>query len=325
MALTGVQSIVYGVEDLEKSIQFHVDFGLDLVDRDDRGADFALADGSRILIRRIDDESLPRDALTRPAVRKLVWRVDSEASLDALEKELGSDRAVERDADGVLNTVDDYGIALGFQVSETKPVSFEQVPVNTPTDIRRWNENRKWYEKASPQLIHHVGFALPDVDKLADFYVDRLNFRVTDISKGLAVFLLADGRQDHHSIFLIFSQIMGGGVLWDHVSYGVENVDELMTGANIMQRRGYSSFVGMGRHRISSAINYYVDNPAGGKSEYLTDTDYIDETWKPRLWDAAFGAFCWTAELCDFNRNEPPWDCTVIEGEVPRLGDFPVR
>ena len=167
-----------------------------------------------------------------------------------------------------------------------------------------------------------MGFAVPDIDLMADFYVERLNFRVTDISKDLAVLLLAEGRRDHHSIFIMRSDVVVGGVQWDRVSYGVENIDELMTGANNLQRRGYTSFIGMGRHRISSAINYYVDNPAGGKSEYLTDTDFVDENWKPRLWNPAFGAFFWTAELCDFNREDAPWDCAVIEGETPKFGEL---
>lgn len=321
MAITGIQSLVYGVEDLAISVQFHKDFGLTLVREDENGADFEVTDGSTIKIRGLNDPALPADVLSKPGVRELIWRVDTDAALDALEKNLSADRDVSRDADGILHTVDTYDIPIGFQVFEARSVSFEQVPVNTPTDVQRWNANRKWYERAAPALIHHVGYAVPDVDRLADFYMERLGFRVTDMSKGLAIFLLADGRQDHHNIFVARSERFGGGLLWNHASYGVENIDELMTGANHMQRLGYSSYNGMGRHRISSAINYYVNNPAGGDSEYLTDTDYVDETWKPRLWNPAFGFYHWTAELCDVNRKPAPEDCTIIEGVVPKLAD----
>ena len=325
MAITGVQSVVYGVEDLPKCIQFHKDFGLELAEENEKGAVFETTDGSTIVLRDRNDPSLPSDTMAKPSVRELVWRVDTEASLDALEKELSSDREVRRDENGVLHTVDAYGSGLGFQVFEARPVSFEHVPENTPTEIRRWNANRKWYKKATPQLIHHVGYAVPDVDKLVDFYVERLNFRITDISKGLAIFLLADGRQDHHNIFIMYSDRFGGGIHWSHVSYGVENFDEVMTGANNMQRKGYTSFVGAGRHRISSAANYYVQNPSGGDSEYLADTDYIDDNWKPRLWHAGFGAYQWTADLVDFNRDEAPWDYTVIEGDIPKLREVSNR
>ena len=96
MAITGVQSVVYGVEDLEKSIRFHRDFGLDAVSENGAAADFELADGSTILVRRKDDPSLPDDALSKPAVRELIWWVDSEEALDKLERNLAIDREARR-------------------------------------------------------------------------------------------------------------------------------------------------------------------------------------------------------------------------------------
>ena len=132
MAITGVQSVVYGVEDLEKSIRFHRDFGLDAVSENGAGADFELADGSTILVRRKDDPSLPDDALSKPTVRELIWWVDSEEALDKLERNLAVDREARRDGDGVLHTVDPYGIGIGFRVFAPRSVAFGQVPANTP-------------------------------------------------------------------------------------------------------------------------------------------------------------------------------------------------
>jgi catechol 2,3-dioxygenase-like lactoylglutathione lyase family enzyme len=322
MAINGVQSLVYGVDDLETCIRFYEEFGLQATRKDASGADFGLDEGSTIQLRKRDDASLPADVLAQPAVRELIWGVDNQKNLDALEKSLSTDRPARRDADGTLHTTDAVGIPIGFRLFDRKPITFEQVPVNTPDDVRRWNANRKWYQRAKPRLIHHVGYALPrtKIDALTDFYVQRLNFRVTDISRGLAMFLLADGRQDHHSIFLIASDIFKtDGMLFNHVSFGVENVDELMAGANYMQRRKWQSFIGLGRHRISSAINFYIDNPAGGQSEYLTDTDYVTDEWKPRVWNPGFGAYMWTAAIPEMFANEPPWDCKVVEGAVPKF------
>lgn len=323
MAITGIQSITYGAKDPEAVIEFHKEFGLNLLVENKEGADFDIADGSLIKVRNENDPSLPEDVLKEPSVREVIWRVDSQNALDSIEKELAKDREVTKDDEGILHTVDDCDIPIGFQVFQARAIEFENIPCNTPTEIQRWNTCRKWYKKANPKLIHHIGYAVEpeDVQKLTDFYSERLNFRLTDISKGLATFLMADGRNDHHSIFIINSNVMGGGKLWNHVSYGVENIDELMTGANHLQRKGYTSFLGLARHRISSAINFYANNPGGGDSEYLTDIDYIDENWKPRLWNPAFGAFYWTHELCHFNQNEVPWDCEIIEGKPPKFMD----
>jgi catechol 2,3-dioxygenase-like lactoylglutathione lyase family enzyme len=322
MAINGVKSLVYGVDDLETCIRFYEDFGLALTRKDATGADFATEEGSTILLRKRDDPALPADVLARPAVREMIWGVDSATALAALEKNLSADRKVTKDAAGTLHTTDALGIPIGFAVFERKPITFEQVPVNTPDDVRRWDANRKWYKRAAPRLIHHVGYAVPraKIDVLTDFYVERLNFRVTDISRGLAMFLLADGRQDHHSIFLIASDIFKtDGMLFNHVSFGVENIDELMAGANHMQRRKWQSFIGLGRHRISSAVNFYIDNPAGGQSEYLTDTDFVTDAWKPRIWNPAFGAYMWTAQIPEMFLGEPQWECEVVQGRVPKF------
>ena len=38
---------------------------------------------------------------------------------------------------------------------------------------------------------------------------------------------------------------------------------------------------GLSRHRISSAIYYYLDNPSGGEAEYpLSTRDYLDDNWR---------------------------------------------
>ena len=58
--------------------------------------------------------------------------------------------------------------------------------------------------------------------------------------------------------------------------------------------RDRKSRLGLGRHRISSAIYCYVPNPNGGEAEYTCDTDYLDDNWIPRVWQWQFGAAMWT-------------------------------
>lgn len=325
MAINGIASLVYGVPDLAAATKFYKDFGLTLDREDDAGSDFSIADGSIILIRHIADPSLRENVLERPGVRETVWGVDTQESLDALEKKLATVGDVSRDEDGTLHTTDSVGIPLGFRVFERKDVAGEQVPTNTVDEVQRWNENRKWYSRAAPRLIHHIGYTVPksDIDAIEDYYVNVLNFRVTDISRGLATFLLADGRQDHHSIFIMDSErVQAKGITWNHAAFGVENVDELMAGANELQRQGWSSFLGMSRHRISSALNFYANNPGGGDSEYLTDIDYLTDEWKPRVWEPRFGMMMWSHEIPDFMQHEPEWDVTVMEEPLPKFSEI---
>ena len=324
MAINGIASLIYGVPDVAEATRFYKDFGLTIDREDDAGSDFSVADGATILIRHMSDPSLRENVLERPGVRETIWGVNTAESLDELATKLSALGEVTRDDDGTLHTVDAVGIPLGFRVFERTVVAGEHVPTNTVDTVQRWNANRKWYERAQPRLIHHIGYTVPkdDIDKVEAFYVDVLNFRVTDISRGLATFLLADGRQDHHSLFVMDSdRVQAKGITWNHVSFGVENIDELMAGANQLQRQGWQSFLGISRHRISSAINYYANNPGGGDSEYLTDIDYITEEWKPRIWDPRFGMMMWSHEIPDFMNPEPEWDVTVVEGEMPKFSE----
>ncbi len=324
MAINGISSLIYGVPDVAEATKFYKDFGLTVDREDEIGADFSVADGATILIRHMTDPTLRENVLERPGVRETVWGVDNAESLDELERKLAGHGEVSRDDDGTLHTVDALGIPLGFRVFERSVVAGEHVPTNTVDTVQRWNANRKWYERAQPRVIHHIGYTVPkdDIDKIEAYYVDVLNFRVTDISRDLATFLLADGRQDHHSIFIMDSdRVQAKGITWNHVSFGVENIDELMAGANHLQRQGWQSFLGISRHRISSAINYYANNPGGGDSEYLTDIDYITEEWKPRIWDPRFGMMMWSHEIPEFMNPEPEWDVTVVEGDLPKFSE----
>ena len=309
MALLGVQSLIYGVDDLEAAVRFHDDFGLTATRRDAAAVDYALEDGGTVLIRRNDDPALPTRFTTAPGVRELIWGVDTQTALDSLEKSLGADRLVRRDSDGTLHTSDDCGIAIGFRLFARKPLEAVASTENAPGEIRRWNAHRRWVKRAAPRCINHVVFGVPDIDRAMAFYIRRLGFRLSDVSRGLGVFMRCEGRHEHHSVFFLKTS----SVAWHHVAYGVQNVDEVMVGADHMQRRGWKSDLGIGRHRIGSSVFYYLANPAGGMSEYSADTDYLTDAWQPRLWEPRFGNWHWLGKVPDAFMNEPDWDVTIID------------
>lgn len=290
MAITGILDIVYGVDDLETCIRFYETFGLNLHHRDVRGADFLLPDGASVRLRASSDPELPRAFENTPGVRQLTWAVDSSDSLAAIESDLRRDRDVQRNGDS-LHCLDDAGIPLVLRVATPRPVHSPAETSNAPGRVERWNRHRKWYDRAEPKLMQHVVFCHPDVRKAAAFYVNRLNFRISDIQDGAGYFLRADGRNEHHNIFWQPGKAAG----FRHVAFGVENIDELMIGANEMQRHGWKSALGLGRHRISSTFFYYIPNPCGGDAEYSTDTDYLDDDWRARVWGRSFGYIYWAS------------------------------
>ncbi|MGO9933675.1 MAG: VOC family protein [Steroidobacteraceae bacterium] len=318
MTLLGVQSLVYGVDDLDTCTRFYEDFGLELAERDGGMARFQLAEGSSVILRRRDDPTLPQAFLGEAGPREIIWGVDSEASLESVASDLAGDRAVRIDANGTVHCSDDSGMCIGFRLFQRQPLGvIAAQEENNLARVVRWNRHRKWYERARPKQINHVVFGVPNIDAAVEFYTRRLNFRVTDIMRGFGMFMRCDGRNDHHNLFLFRAP----RVLFSHVSFAVETIDELMVGANDMQSRGWKSDVGLGRHRISSLTFYYMGNPAGGQSEYSADSDYLTDEWKPRLWDPSFGQYHWLALPPPEVKMARQGTAEVLEGPIPKLAE----
>ena len=203
MALLGIETLLYGVDDLDVCARFYDDFGLEAVERDAAGVRYRLPEGSSFILRKSDDPSLPPAFLNGQGPREIIWGVDTQASLDAVAAELGRDREVRTDPDGTLHARDDAGINIGFRLFDRQALGVAGAPgENNLSGVIRWNQHRKWYERAQPKLINHVVFGVPDVDKAVAFYVERLGFRLSDIMRGFGMFMRCDGRHDHHNLFL---------------------------------------------------------------------------------------------------------------------------
>src|SRR6185312_12535315 len=132
MAINGVQTAIFGVDDLDVCTRFFTDFGLDAVANTAELTDFRLPEGSHVILRRSDDPTLPAHYVEGPGVREVIWGVDSAESLGEIENELARDRKVTRDADGTLHSVDDYGLAIGFRHFVRMPLIAREDLVNSP-------------------------------------------------------------------------------------------------------------------------------------------------------------------------------------------------
>lgn len=320
MAITGIQSLIYGVEDIATSARFFDDFGLPSVGGDDAVHRFALPEGSQVEIRHRDDPALPASSLVGDGVREVIWGVDTAAALGALAADLARDRDVTIDEDGTAHFLTDFGLAMGLRLFERKAVVCAPDPVNAPGHVRRLNQHRKWRLRALPKGIAHVVFAIPDFEEGFTFMRERLGFRLSDHQRGFGMYLRADGTNNHHNLLLLNASApfpgMDGQHRFHHANFAVEDIDEIMVGANHMQRQGWEkSHFGLGRHRIDSALFYYIPCPAGGEAEYGADADYVDDSWVPREWlDPLFAYSHFVHNLPPFLQKPPAWDFRYITG-----------
>lgn len=317
MAILGIESVVFGVDDLELCTRFWDDFGLVTVARTPDESVFEVASGSKVVVRRRDDQRLPPAYFDYPGIRETVWGVDTPQALEALVAGLARDREVRRDADGTAHFEANDGMPLALRVWHKRPVVSVPDRVNSPGRIERLNQHRQWRTRARPKTINHVVFFAADYVSSFEFFRDRLGFRLSDHTRGVGVFARADGTHEHHSIFWVSDQlpmVPGKKPGYMHMAFGVDDIDELMLGANIMERRGWKNISsnsqgGLSRHRISSALYYYVDCPAGGEAEYHADTDYLDDNWVPRSWEFKFGSLLWATRVPPmWQTDQSSWD-----------------
>lgn len=329
MAILGVESVIFAVDDLESCSRFWQDFGLKRLKSDATESIFEVESGSKVVVRRHGDSLLPEEWTAGNGVRETIWGVDTTENLETLVADLSNDREVQRDNDGTAHMVGDDGIPFGLRVWNKRTVVSQPDPVNAPGHIQRLNLHRKWRRRALPKTINHVVFFSTDYVRAYEFYRDRLGFRMSDHSKGAGIFARADGTHEHHSIFWVNTDLPvapnHNGFM--HIAFGVEDIDELMLGANIMARKGWKNTTPntqglLSRHRISSALYYYVENPGGGEAEYHADTDYLDDNWVPRAWDWKFGSLLWATHTPDFFQTDnEEWDM-VFDPEEKSLDPF---
>jgi len=319
MAIVGIERLIYGVEDIEKATRFFEDFGLEREKDVDGIVTFVLPEGSRVVLLPMGHPALPKNSqVCGPGVHEVVWGIDRAEALDALVDALTPELEISRDPDGGAHFVTSFGIGMGLRVFAKKPVICAPDPLNAPGYVRRLNQHRKWRRRALPKVIAHVVFAVPGYDKAYRFMVDKLNFRVTDIQRGFGVYLRADGTNNHHNFLLLNADAplpdMDGTLKFHHANFGVEDIDEIMVGANHMVRRGWeASHFGLGRHRIDSALFYYLPCPAGGEAEYGADSDCVDDAWVPRDWDHPLFAYAHHVHnLPPFLRDEPVWNFNYL-------------
>lgn len=321
--INGIETVVYGVEDVDLCVRYFSDFGLPLYERDDRSAHFELEEGSSVHILPLADATVEGQKLVGYGVQQVIWGVPNQKLFDRAVARLRKATDVTIDADGTARFFDCDGIASGIRIYSKRTIWGAPDPINSFGNVNRINTHRKWRLKASPKTIEHVVFQVPDPDASWAWYRENLDFRLSDIQQGFGIFARAPGTNNHHNIYWLRADLpfpgLDGKTRFNHVNYGVEDLDEAMVGANYMERKGWQKSVwGLGRHRIASSVFIYLPCPAGGDAEYGADSDYLDDSWVPRTWNASFGTMSFMHNLQPWIFDEAPWEVGYVEGATPK-------
>ena len=320
MNIIGPDALVFGVDDVAGCAQYLSDYGLRPVDVTPRGGRFEALDGTNVVIAPRDDTNLPPAMGTATMLRKTIYGVADAATLKAIAAELERDRAVRRLADGSLETTDDAGFVLGFQLSARRPIHLPAETINAPGAPAQRPANVVAVSEDAvvrPRTLSHVVYFVPDAAKAEAFYT-RLGFRCTDRFQGVGPFLRPAGTEDHHTLFLIETPPFMKGV--EHFTFHMGGPTEVMQAGTRFVNRGYRSFWGPGRHIFGSNWFWYFNSPFGCHVEYDADMDLHDDQWVAR--EAPMGADA--SQLFLFQHREkwapsgPPPGAAGAPGGAPR-------
>jgi len=295
MDITGVDCAVFGVEDLDAARQFLKDYGMKEVEHGAAGASFEALDGSGVMLRRASDASLPAATVKGATARETVWGVRNKDVLEAIGAELSKDRQIRRDPDGMLHAVDDEGLAIGFRVTHRHRYEAKPKPFNVTglPPARPVNSRVSFKDPGEAREVGHIVYWSDDPDRSMRFYVERLGFRVTDhVNNKQGVFARAQGSHDHHNLFFIGAP--GKTTSFQHLECHFGDMQEVLVGGSILDRKGWKTARGPGRHILGSNYYWYFMTPMGGAFELSADIDQIDENWVAGEWEslAENGGIC---------------------------------
>lgn len=279
MNIIGPDSLIFGVDDVAACEQCLLDYGLKCTGN----GVFEALDGTSIIVRERDDASLPPPLATGSMLRKTLYGVADQDTLDQIEAELGTDREVRRLQDGSVESVDDLGFVLGFQVTTRRSLSMPREAVNSPGAPVQRPENVIGCDpsmEAIPRTLSHVVYFVPDAEKGERFYAERLGFVTTDRFTGTGPFMRPAGTHEHHTLFMIQTPPFMQGV--EHFTFHMAGPTEVLLAGTRFIEKGHESFWGPGRHLMGSNWFWYFKCPFGCHIEYDADMDLHDDEWVAR-------------------------------------------
>ena len=298
MNVTNLDSVTFGITDLEACRRFWTDFGLE----ESRGGDatvFSCRNGSTVVLRDAADPILPQPIEPGATQREAVFGVRDASDVDAIATELTRDRPVHIDAEGTLHTTDPLGFAIAFRVARSTRITAPELKFNTPGRPDRINTRGQFFSSATPLEMTHTVFMIDSPEIIVPFYTERLGFIVSDCYPGRGYFLRGGASNHHHDLFLLNVGKKRG---FHHLAFELGSIHELFGGGLNMTRRGWRTALGPGRHPISSCYFWYFHSPCGGAAEYDFDSDLVDERWQPGTFQQTpevFAEWCLAEGMAD--------------------------
>jgi catechol-2,3-dioxygenase len=269
------------VQDLDESERFFNGFGLATRERRDDALYLAgTGPEHHLIVAHTGPPKLIASAFEVSSARDLHRISTSVAGASAVvpRTDAGGGLAV------MLRDPDGNAVEVVHGIARCAPVELPSAKdVNTAANpLRRRNQIMQPETSPSHVLrIGHVVMKTPSVERTAAWYAASLGFIASDdvlAEDGehlvMSFVRLDRGRQpvDHH----VMQFLAGEPNRTHHISFEVQDLDDLYMGHDALVAAGYEHVWGIGRHLQGSQIFDYWLGPDGTMYEHWTDSDRFD-------------------------------------------------
>ena len=253
--------IVLSVTDLEKSKDFYENMvGLQFVERDNETVYLRSSyDHHNMILEQGSEPGLKRVAfeLEKASQFQDVFNYLTDKGLNPIEL---SEKETQKLAQGrTLRFKDPYvGVTYEFYV--------EMMQLGLPY---------KSTHGLDIECLLHVVYESPHLEEITDFFVNTLNFKISDFSgrETNFVWLRAFPNPWHHT----FAVTKGPENKLNHLAYKVGTVDDVGIQVNRLKDQNVPILFGPGRHHPSGSIFLYFADPDGMAIEYSQGMEAFPE------------------------------------------------
>ena len=253
--------VVLSVTDLEKSADFYENMvGLQFVERDNETVYLRSSyDHHNMILEQGSEPGLKRVAfeLEKASQFQDVFNYLTDKGLNPIEL---SEKETQKLAQGrTLRFKDPYvGVTYEFYV--------EMMQLGLPY---------KSTHGLDIECLLHVVYESPHLEEITDFFVNTLNFKISDFSgrETNFVWLRAFPNPWHHT----FAVTKGPENKLNHLAYKVGTVDDVGIQVNRLKDNNVPILFGPGRHHPSGSIFLYFADPDGMAIEYSQGMEAFPE------------------------------------------------
>jgi catechol 2,3-dioxygenase len=201
--------------------------------------------------------------------------------------------------DEVRSQLDSRGIAHG-PLEQIAPGITDGLSLRLPSDhlmqvvVRRdkppYVHDATWLPEGvdAPFDIDHVTLHANDVKGAADFLVENLGFRVTDVFEveGRWAFAFCRVGDWHHDVAIAGTET---DTRLHHFAFLTKGIADQERFADRVTRMGHKSEYGIGRHGPGSNLFLYMRDPTGNRVELTSEMARVtDPDEPPRIWRGDF-------------------------------------